>query len=136
MDHFSINNLTSYRQINLSELDRYNHYIYLISFDWNYIFVNEFVKKNLGERSVGIIGKNMWEVFPELAKDTTFLQMKKDMENGKPAAFITVSPLSGQRIHIKGWPMEDCYFFTSSILPGKQDLLNELRSEMQKGGKK
>ena len=132
MDNFPINNFTSYKQIPLSELNKYNHSVYVLTFDWNYIFVNDFVNKNLGDRSIGIIGKNMWVLFPELNQDAAFLQMKKDIEAGRHSAFTTISPVTGQRLHIKGWAISDCYFFTASILPIKEDLLNELRSEMRK----
>ena len=82
MFQFQISDYDSFDQIPLHELNRYNHSIYLLSPDWNYLFVNDFVKKNLGQGSNGILGKNMWEVFPELSQDAAFIQMKKSCEAG------------------------------------------------------
>jgi len=41
------------------------------------------------------------------------------------------SPLRGKQVRIKGYPLEDCYFFSSSVLPSKEEILAELRSELK-----
>ena len=63
--------------------DRFNTFrfsIYIIDFDWNYLFVNDFVKANLGKRAENLIGKNMWTQFTELANDPHFIQLKDKMD--------------------------------------------------------
>jgi hypothetical protein len=38
-------------------------------------------------------------------------------------------------LNIAGFRLEDCYYFTSSILPDKDNLIDELRSELAKKNK-
>jgi hypothetical protein len=74
----------------------------------------------------------MWKVFPELANDTAFMQLKKNMENGIVTLLETSSPINSQRLKITGYRLEDCYYFTATILPNKIDLMQELRGELSK----
>jgi hypothetical protein len=87
---------------------------------------------NLGERASDLIGKNMWDEFKELAADSSFTMLKKNSEQGIPSNMIVTSPVNGKRLNITGYPLEDCYYFSSSILPDKADLLEELRNELGK----
>lgn len=131
MDKLHIPRDISYTELDLGEFNKLKYGIYLIDFNWNYIFVNDFVRANLGERGQGLAGKNMWATFTELAEDFTFTQLKQDAEKGLPVNFITTSPITRQRVSVKGYSLKDCYLFYSSILPQKEDLLNELRNSMK-----
>jgi hypothetical protein len=101
--------------------------------NWNYLYVNDYVQRNLGKRGESLIGKNMWDNFSELSQDTSFMKLKADTEKGLAVNITTTSPLSGQRLNIIGHPLKDCYFFCASQLPKKDELMNELRSVMDKG---
>jgi hypothetical protein len=70
--------------------------------------------------------------FPPLAKDSSFIKMKTDMEKGVISNFTAMSPVTGKRLHIVGYRLEDCYYFSASILPDKDDLMNELRSQLNR----
>ena len=106
--------------------------VYILDYEWNYLFVNDFVKQNLDKTSEEFIGKNMWDLFAELSADPSFMQLKNNTEKGLVSNFITISPLTSQRLNIMGYPLVDCFFFTSSILPKKEDLINELREALLK----
>lgn len=104
--------------------------MYLISIGIIF-FVNQFVYKNL-KASESLIGKNMWETFPLLVIDPDFRLMKKNMEMNKATNIITISPLTGQRLSIIGYALEDCYFFSASIMLNKEDLISALRKYLDK----
>lgn len=131
MYKFPISAYKNFSELPLDEFNRFNFSIYLIDFKWNYLFVNDFVKKNLGEQAHNLIGKNMWEVFEKLAHDSAFLSLKRNMENRVATNIITTSPLNMQRLNIIGYALEDCYFFSSTILPDKEVLLNEIRGVLK-----
>lgn len=127
--------ITEYKKFSELPFERFNTLkfsIYILDFNWNYLFVNDFVKKNLGERAVDLVGKNMWEQFKELATDASFNLLKKNTERGIVSNIIVNSPVTGQRLNIAGYPLDDCYYFSSSILPDKDNLIDELRNELEK----
>lgn len=132
MDKLNISREKELADLDFTEFNQLKYSVYVLDFNWNYIFVNDFVKQNLGTKGESLQGKNMWKTFTELAEDFSFLQLKQDAEKGKEVNFITTSPLTSQRLHVKGYSLKDCYFFYSSILPNKDELMNELRSSMMK----
>jgi len=123
-DTFSRLPLDYFNQLKLS--------VYVLDHEWNYLFVNDFVTQNLNKPHDYFIGKNMWQVFPELAADPSFIQLKQNSEKGIVSNFITISPLNLKRLNIVSQPMKDCYFFTATILPKKEDLIQELRRTLPK----
>jgi len=131
MNHLDISKYSYFSELPLEQFNNYKISVYVIDKNWNYLFVNDFVKKNLGQRSEDIIGKNMWQEFKELAIDPSFLLLKKNTEKGLNTNLITTSPINSQRLNIIGNPLKDCYFFSSSILPKKEDLIDELRHELR-----
>jgi hypothetical protein len=132
MHKFPIANYQRLSQLPLHEFDRFKFSVYILDFEWNYLFVNQFVKLNLGSRAADLVGKNMWLEFPELKVDPNFKLLKKNLENGIVTNLTTTSPINSQRLNISGYRLEDCYYCTSSILPNKQDLMEELRREISR----
>jgi len=132
MHKFPITEYNKFAELPLEKLNTLTFSIYLIDFDWNYLFVNDFSKKNLGTRGEDLIGKNIWTEFPELAADSSFNELRKKLEKRVVANLITISPINSQRLNIVGYPLEDCYYFSASILPDKGDLMQELRNELNK----
>jgi hypothetical protein len=130
MHKFPITGYKRFSELPLDQLRRLKFMVYIIDFNWNYIFVNDSVKANLGERGDALIGKNMWDEFKELAADPSFNQMRRKIEQGATVNMETISPINGKRLNITGYRLEDCYYFASSILPDKDDLIHELRSHL------
>jgi hypothetical protein len=94
------------------------------------LFVNEFAKNLLGKRGEELVGKNMWEVFHELQHDPSFKEMRIKMEKRVTTNIIVVSPIHGRRQNITGYALDDCLYFSSSILPDKENLIEELRQQL------
>jgi hypothetical protein len=130
MHKFPINNYKKFIELPLDQFNRLKFSVYIIDFNWNYLFVNDAVKNNLGDRATSLMGKNMWEEFKELAEDSTFILMRKKMEQGITVNMETISPLTRRRLNITGYALEDCYYFSSSILPDKDDLIHDLRNQL------
>lgn len=127
--------ITEYKKFSELPLDKFNSLkfsVYIIDFNWNYLFVNDFAKSVLGERGADLVGKNMWREFKELADDPLFQFMKKKSEEGITTNITATSPVNGKRLNIVGYRLTDCYFFSASILPDKNSLIDELRNELGK----
>ena len=130
MHKFPIYEYKAFRELPFDKFNTFKFSVYIVDFEWNYLFLNDFAKNNLGDRGADLVGKNMWAVFPELAHDSMFIQLRDKMERRITCNLETNSPLTGRRLHITGYPLDDCYFFTSSILPDKEELLNEIRMQL------
>jgi hypothetical protein len=132
MHKFPINEYRKFSELPLDKFNSFKFSVYVLDFDWNYIFVNSFVETNLGERGKNLVGKNMWIEFKELAADPTFMQLKDKMNRRIPCNFETNSPVNGNRLYITGYPLDDCLYCTSSILPDRQELMNDLRNQLSR----
>jgi hypothetical protein len=132
MHKFPIANYQRFSQLPLEEFDRLNFSVYILDFDWNYLFVNKFAGLNLDVKPADLVGQNIWQRFPKLARDPNFITLRKNLEENIVTNFRTVSPLTSLRLNISGCRLEDCYYCTSSILPNKEDLLDELRGQIGK----
>lgn len=132
MHKLHIQESTSFAELDLEYFQQLKFALYVLDHDWNYLFINDMVKKNVGSRADDLVGKNMWECFPELAGDPTYLKMKADTEKGLAVNFTTTSPVTGFRLNVVGYALKDCYLFYASLLPKKEDLLNELRLQLEK----
>jgi hypothetical protein len=131
MHKFPIANYKRFSQLPLNEFDRLNFSVYILDFKWNYRFVNTFAASNLGVLAADLIGQNMWERFPKLAADPSFVTLRKNLEDNIATNFRTVSPLTSLRLNISGIRLEDCYYCTSSVLPNREDLLDDLRKQIK-----
>jgi len=136
MHKFPVSEYRRFSELPLEKFNTLNFSVYILDFEWNYLFVNDFAKKLLGDRGKDLIGKNMWKEFEELVSDPSFSLLKKNTERGITSNLIVVSPVTVKRLNISGYPLEDCYYFTSSILPDKGDLIDELRNELGKRNNK
>ena len=61
-----------------------------------------------------------------------FKMFIQKVREGQVANVTTVSAISRKRVSVTGYPLEDCYYFAVSILPDKEDLMRELRSQLNK----
>ena len=130
MYKFPITQYSHFAELPIEELNRLKFPVYILDFNWNYLFVNKAVEEHLGERANNLHGKNMWETFPELAADPAYKELKKKIEKGVVPRIETVSPITAKRLSITGYALKDCYYFAASVLPDKKNLIDELRSEL------
>jgi PAS domain-containing protein len=127
--------ITEYKKFSELPLDKFNTLkfsVYILDFSWRCLFVNEFAKSILGKRGEELIGKNIWDEFDELGYDPSFRELRLKMEKRVTTNMIVVSPIHGRRQNITGYALDDCLYFSSSILPDKENLIEELRKELLK----
>lgn len=132
MDNFKISKNSQFSELDFNGFNRYKFSVYIIDSNWNYLFINAFVQKNLGSRGDNLVGKNMWEEFPELVNDPSFMILKNNTDKGVETNLVTTSPINSQKLNILGFPLKDCTLFFSIILPNKQDLIHELRDQLSR----
>jgi len=132
MNKLPLQGYHSFRDLPLDEFNEMNFSIYILDRSWRYLFVNRFVRANLGMDGEHFEGLNMWERFPQLFQDPVFSMFKRNSENHLETNIITVSPITAQRLNIVGKPLSDCYLFYTTILPNKDDLMRELRDVLKK----
>jgi len=127
--------ITEYKKFSELPLDKFNTLkfsVYILDFNWNYLFVNDFAKSILGERGEKLVGKNIWAEFDELQHDPSFKELRARMEKRVTTNIIVVSPIHRNRQNITGYALEDCFYISSSILPDKENLIEELRQQLLK----
>lgn len=132
MHKFPIYNYSSFNELPFNDLDDQKFLIYILDFKWNYLFVNAFACEMLAKEKNELLGRNMWNVYKELLTDPNFVELKKNTEEKMVCNTTTISPVTGERISITGYPLSDCYYFCVSILPKKDMLLDDLRNELNK----
>ena len=130
MYKFPITQYSHFAELPLDELNRLKFPVYILDFNWNYLFINKAVEEHLGHRAENLIGRNMWESFPELGVDPAYKALKKNIEKGVVPRIETVSPVTAKRLSITGYALNDCYYFAASVLPDKKNLIDELRNEL------
>ena len=131
MYKFPIASYSRFEQIPLDKLRALKFSVCLLDRDWNFLFVNDAAKKVLPEREE-IIGKNMWKLFPEMAADPAYKLIKKNIDKGVVPRVETRSLVNAKRISITGYPLEDCFYLAITVIPDRENLLDELRNELVK----
>jgi hypothetical protein len=124
---FSIETYDSYRDIPLEVLDTLPYSVYIIDYNWIYIFLNKNSISVFGADIEQLIGQSALDAFKHSRFEPVFDKIKNGVEHRTACHEIIYSPLRGAQVTIKGYPLSDCYFFSSSIMPAKEEVLEELR---------
>lgn len=132
---FPITEYKTFSELPLARFNSLKFSVYILDFNWNYLFINDFAKTILGKRAEELAGKNLWTQFEELQHDPSFRQLKANMEKRITTNIVVVSPVHGKRQNITGYALDDCFYFSVSILPDKENLIEELRQELGKKNK-
>lgn len=127
---FSIDACKYYREIPLAALNELSFSVYIVDYQWKYLFVNKESKKVFGEFAETLIGKSALDVFSDARFKLIFDKIKRGVEKKMSINETIYSPLRGKQIVIKGYPLEDCYYFATTVLPAKDEVLGELREEL------
>jgi hypothetical protein len=133
MHKFPIYNYKSYAELPLDEMDKQRFAIYLVSFDWKYLFINSFAFDVHGIQRDEASGAKLWDALAEkMSIDTQFKVFIEKVKSGEAANVTTISAITNKRVSITGYPLADCYYFAVTILPDKDDLISELRRQLKK----
>ncbi len=69
MNKLNIPRDSKFSELSLEKFNVEKFSVHVLDFNWNYLFINEFVKQNLSLGKRSLVGKNMWEEFKVLAMD-------------------------------------------------------------------
>lgn len=129
---FSVRNHRYYREIPLDQVDELPHSVYIIDYNWVYLFVNKNCKRAFGSLGENLVGQNALEKFADPKFQAIFDEITYSVKNKLPLDKILFSPLRTSQVRLTGFPLEDCYYFSSIPIPDKDDVLKELRDQLKK----
>lgn len=136
LQEVSIKTYKRYNDIPLEVLNKLPFSVYLIDYNWNYLFLNTNSRNVFGSLADKLIGRSALEVFSDVKFEPIFDNIQSAVENRSPCDCTVYSPLRGRQVNIKGHPLEDCYYFSTIVLPGKEEVLADLREQLNKGNTK
>jgi nitrogen fixation/metabolism regulation signal transduction histidine kinase len=129
---FSIENYKRYEDVQLDVLDTLPFSVYIIDYDWVYLFLNKNSIHAFGKNIDKLIGQSALEAFKDVRFEPIFEKIKYSVET-KTHCYVTMySPLRGAQVNIKGYSLEDCYCFSSTVMPSKEQVLGELRGVLNR----
>ena len=114
------------------ELNKRRYSIYVIDYNWTYLFANDYAKTRLG--GVSIEGKNIeqiWKELPHLNFQPIYDLLRDSVASKSPITVRSTSPLTNKTIDIRGLAMSECYYFSVVELPDKDSLISELKSYLK-----
>ncbi|HET7270621.1 MAG TPA: PAS domain S-box protein, partial [Rubrobacter sp.] len=80
---------------------------YAVDEEWRFTYVNRKAEQLWGRRREDLLGKNIWDEFPEDAGSESRRQIVRAMEEGVTTEFETVSPVVGKHISGRAYPSEE-----------------------------
>lgn len=129
---FSIKHYQCFRDIPLAALDKLNYSVYLVDYNWVYLFINKNARTVFGNLADTLIGRSAIDAFKDPMFDNIFAKLQRGVVERIALHESVHSPLRGQQIKIKGYPLLDCYFFSVTTFPGKVEIVDELREELKR----
>ena len=123
----------TFGELPLEELDNYKFSVYIIDYNWSYLFANEFAKKRLGQ--IDVVGKRIQQVWaenPQFNFQSIYSILKPVVDEQQPIQVRFKSPIDDRVVEINGYPLRDCYYFTVGEANDKAALIGELRSFLRK----
>lgn len=129
---FSIKDYQCFKDIPLEALDKLSYSVYVVDYSWAYLFINKNARKVFGSLADTLIGRSAIDAFKEPKFDNIFAKLQRGVVERIALNESVHSPLRGQQIKIKGYPLLDCYFFSVTTFPGKVEIVGELRQELKR----
>lgn len=127
-------------------LDRIKEAVFSLDKKWRFTYLNKTAVKMLylPQKREDIIGKNMWEMLPQLKTLSHYREIKNILKHRKPVCFDTISPLSHKWRHFAFYPgkngitvilrnIEKVKAFEKELLQEKQwsyDILESIQDGM------
>lgn len=112
-------NRRTFAGLSLAELDTYRYSVYVIDYDWFYLFCNEYARQKIGYDVTGKYIKRVWEQNRGTLFEPLFQKLQKAVEDKVEIVLYDFSPVTKNKIQIDGFPLEDCYYFSVKDLPAE-----------------
>jgi hypothetical protein len=129
---FLINDYRRYIELPLNLLSELNIAAHVTDYNWKFLFVNKNCEYQLGKSVEELVGKRAVEVFQDPRFNLIFEKVRDGIEKKVPVHAVVDAPLRAEQLLLKGYPLEDCYYFSFTVLPGTHEVINELREELKR----
>jgi PAS domain S-box-containing protein len=80
---------------------------YAVDKDWCLTYVNNRAEELWGRPREGLVGKNLWEEFPEEVSSESYWQIRRAMQEGVTTEFEARSPVSGAWVAGRAYPSRE-----------------------------
>jgi PAS domain S-box-containing protein len=77
---------------------------YAIDEEWRFTYINGKAEELWGRSREELLGKNIWDEFPETVGSESYRQIKRAMEGGVTTEFETISPVLGAWVAGRAYP--------------------------------
>ncbi|HEU0054935.1 MAG TPA: PAS domain S-box protein [Longimicrobium sp.] len=78
-----------------------------VDHDWRYQFVNRRAEETLGRPRAELLGRSLWEIFPDAAGGPAEAELRRALEEGVPHVFEFYSTVLEREIAVRAFPGED-----------------------------
>ena len=80
---------------------------YAVDEEWRFTYVNGKAEELWGRSREELLGKNIWEEFPEAVGSESYRQIRRAMEQGVTTEFETISPVLGTWVAGRAYPSRE-----------------------------
>src|SRR5215203_6066160 len=77
---------------------------YAVDGEWRFTYVNGKAEELWGRSREELLGKNIWEEFPEAVGSESYRQIQRAMEESVTTEFETISPILGAWVAGRAYP--------------------------------
>lgn len=103
----------------------------LLDHDWNILFINA-VGEELVERArEELLGRNLWEEFPEAVGSTFEVEYRRAQETGKPTSIIEYFPPLERWLNVRTFPSDDGLAIYFRDVTADREDRNRLREQAE-----
>src|SRR5918997_4494110 len=107
-DHGNESSLPQLHEGKLAEaFERVSDAFYAVDREWRFTYANQRAQELLGCSQEEILGKNIWEEFPQAVGSESYQKINQAMEEGVTTDFESVSPVLGTWIAGRAYPSPD-----------------------------
>ena len=103
----------------------------LLDRDWNVLFINA-VGEELVERERGeLVGRNVWEEFPELVGSTFEVAYRRARDTGEPTSIVEYFPPLERWLNVRAFPSDDGLAIYFRDVTAEREDRNRLREQAE-----
>lgn len=78
--------------------------VYMVDNDWRFLFMNDYARRLLEQVDMELIGRDLWQVFPDLRGTEVENQFRKAVDSRNDVDFEYYSPHFDGWFHIRAYP--------------------------------
>ena len=80
---------------------------FAVDHDWRFTYINREAEEIWGRSREGLLGKNIWEEFPQAEDSEYYRQMRRAMREGVTTEFETMSPIFSAWVAGRAYPSRE-----------------------------